>query len=384
MPLLLALFQQFSLVSPLANAVAIPLVSLLVTPLALLGNLPGMDWALQLAHAVLVPLIDLLAWLASWPGALWQQHAPPGWAVPLALLGVFWLLLPQGFPARGLGAVWLLPLFFIPPVRPPPGALWVTVLDVGQGQAVHVQTAHHDLIIDTGPDFGGNTDAGSRILVPYLRAVGVARLDRLIVSHADRDHAGGMAGLLAAVPAMEILTSIEKSALAGRHASRRCIAGETWLWDDVRFLMLHPTLPDYARRRSTNAMSCVLKIESAYGSVLIPGDIEGVAEAELLIRQGAALASDLLVAPHHGGRRTSSPEFVAAVAAREVIFSAGYRNRFQHPWPAVESRYRTTGAGIHRTDRDGAVRIELEAQRTRVIHSGEARRRYWHVVETDR
>lgn len=362
MPLLLALFQQFSLVSPFANALAIPVVSLVVTPLTLLGAVPGFAWAFDLAHALLIPLMDFLHWLATWPGALWQQHAPPPWAVPLALLGAAWLLLPRGFPARGLGAVLFLPLFFIPPERPAAGELAVTVLDVGQGQAVHVRTATHDLIFDTGPDFGGAADAGNRILVPYLRAVGVMRLDRLIVSHADSDHAGGAESLLAAVPAGSV--------------ERRCVAGDVWEWDGVRFHVLHPPAADYARKLPSNALSCVLKIDADQGSVLIPADIEGKAERELLERHGAALRADILVAPHHGGKKTSSPAFVAAVGAREVIFPVGYRNRFGHPHPEVVERY--AGANIHRTDRDGAVTLKVGAGGTAIVHEREARRRYWH------
>lgn len=374
LPVLLALFQQFSLVSPLANAVAIPVVSLLVTPLALLGSLPGFGWALALAHALLAPLIDFLQWLATWPGALWQQHAPPAWAVPLALLGAAWLLLPRGVPARWLGLLAFLPLLLIPPERPAPGSLALTVLDVGQGQAVHVRTTTHDLLFDAGPDFGGAADAGSRIVVPYLRAVGAARLDALIVSHADRDHAGGAASVLAALPVRDFLTSMQDSALAGR----RCEDGMAWEWDGVRFRILHPAPADYAEKRPTNAMSCVLKIDSSHGSVLIPGDIEGKAEAELLARHGEAVRADVLVAPHHGGKRTSSPEFVAAVGAREVVFPVGYRNRFGHPHADVLARYAAAGAAVARTDQAGAVGIVLDGRGRVLRREREAHRRYWH------
>lgn len=375
LPLLLALFQQFSLVSPLANALAIPLVSLLVTPLALLGCLPGFVWALDLAYGLLAPLMDFLGWLAGWPGAVWQQHAPPPWAVPLALLGAAWLLLPRGFPARWLGGMLFLPLFLVPPERPAPGAFALTVLDVGQGQAVHVRTASHDLMFDAGPDFGGAADAGSRILVPYLRAAGVTRLDRLVVSHADRDHAGGAASLLAAVPVAATLSSLEKSALAGRY----CADGEGWEWDGVRFSILHPAPADYGRKLPTNALSCVLKIEGAHGAALIPGDVEGRAEAELLARHGADLRADVLVAPHHGGRRTATPEFVAAVGAREVLFPVGYRNRFGHPHPEAQARFAAAGARLHRTDAHGALRVTLDGQGVLVRHERETRRRYWHA-----
>jgi competence protein ComEC len=361
-PLLLALFQQFSLVSPFANALAIPLVSLLVTPLTLLGSLPGCAWALDLAHLLLVPLMDFLHWLARLPGALWQQHAPPPWAVPLAVLGAAWMLLPRGFPVRWAGVLLLLPILLIAPGRPAPGALAMTVLDVGQGQAVHVQTATHDLMFDAGPSFGTQSDAGSRILVPYLRARGVQRLDRLIVSHADNDHAGGADSLLAAVP-----VGVDE---------RHCIDGQRWEWDGVRFRVLHPLETDYEDKRPSNALSCVLRIESAHGSVLIPGDIEGRAEAELLSRHGIGVRSDILVAPHHGGKKTASPDFVAAVGAREVIFPVGYRNRFAHPHPNVLERF--GAARIHRTDRDGAVTLKVGAGGTAITHEREVRRRYWH------
>lgn len=364
-PLLLALFQQVSLVSPLANAVAIPLVSLLITPLALVGSLPGFRWALTLAHALLVPLMDFLGWLAHLPGALWQQQAPPVWCVPVAVVGVAWLLLPRGFPARWAGALLFLPLFLIAPERPGTGELKLTVLDVGQGQAVHVQTATHDLMFDAGPAYGGagaQADAGSRILVPYLRAVGVRRLDTLIVSHADRDHAGGADSLLAAVP-----VTVEE---------RHCADGQGWEWDGVRFRVLHPPAQDYERKAPSNALSCVLKIESPYGSVLVPGDLEAKAEAEFLARHRDDARSDILVAPHHGGKKTSSPAFVAAVGAREIVFPVGYRNRFGHPHPEVLARY--ADANIHRTDRDGAVTLKVGAGGTALRREREATRRYWH------
>ncbi|MFN4148469.1 MAG: DNA internalization-related competence protein ComEC/Rec2 [Rhodocyclaceae bacterium] len=368
-PLLLALFQQFSLVSPFANAVAIPLVSLVVTPLVLVGCLPGFGWALQLAHALLVPLMDFLGWLAALPGALWQQHAPPAWAVPLAVLGVIWLLMPRGFPARWAGVLPFLPLFLSFPERPAQGELTLTVLDVGQGQAVHLQTATHDLMFDAGPAFNAQSDAGSRILVPYLRAIGVRRLDALIVSHADRDHAGGAEALRAALPIL-----VEE---------RHCVDGQGWEWDGVRFRILHPQASDYLGQRPDNALSCVLKIESSHGSVLIPGDLEGEAEAEFLARHHDEARADILVAPHHGGKKTSSPAFVAAVGAKHVIFPVGYRNRFGHPDARVLARYEALGARIHRTDRDGAVMLKIGAGGTAPGHAREAGRRYWHNTAFD-
>jgi competence protein ComEC len=193
LPALLALFQQFSLVSPLANAVAIPVVSFVITPLVLAGALPFLDPLLSLAHLVTAWLMAFIDWLAGLPLAMWQQAAPPAWSVLLALAGGVWLLLPRGFPARWLGLLAFLPLLTIVPPRPEPGAAEVTVLDVGQGLAIHVQTATHDLLFDAGPAFSADADSGNRIIAPYLRAMGVRGLDALVISHADKDHEGGAA-----------------------------------------------------------------------------------------------------------------------------------------------------------------------------------------------
>jgi competence protein ComEC len=130
-------------------------------------------------------------------------------------------------------------------------------------------------------------------------------------------------------------------------------------------------------------MSCVLRIDSAHGSVLIPGDLEGPAEAALLARHGDELRADVLVAPHHGGKRTSTAAFVSAVSPGEVIFPVGYRNRYGHPWSAVADRYASAGARIHRTDRHGAVRVVLDAAGQHYVHQREARARYWHNTPVD-
>jgi competence protein ComEC len=184
----------------------------------------------------------------------------------------------------------------------------------------------------------------------------------LIVSHADMDHAGGADSLIAAMP-----VSTDQ---------RHCVDGQDWEWDGVRFRVLHPLATDYDSKRPSNALSCVLKIESQHGSVLIPGDLEGRAEAEFLARYRDDAQADILVAPHHGGKKTATPEFVAAVGAREVIFPVGYRNRFGHPHPDVLARF--DKARIHRTDREGAVTLKVGAGGTAVVHARDTSRRYWH------
>lgn len=370
LPILLLLFQQFSLVSPLANALAIPLVSFVVTPLALLFAV--LPWApvLHFDHWLLAWLMRLIEALAGWP--LWEQAAPPAGAALLAMLGVLWLLLPRGFPARPVGLCLLLPALFWPAARPPEGAAWVDVLDVGQGSAVVVRTARHSLLYDAGPQYSAESDAGSRVVVPFLRAAGVRRLDALLVSHRDKDHSGGVGAVLDAVPVTRIVSSFDD---VGELPGERCVAGQAWEWDGVRFRILHPQPADYARpARGTNGMSCVLRIDAAGGGMLLTGDI-GAPEERALLHAGQDLAATVLLAAHHGSRSSTTPPFLAAVAPRDVVFSVGYRNRFRHPHPEVLERL--ADSAVWRTDRDGAVRVELAAATTLRAQRSE-QRRYWH------
>jgi len=378
LPALLALFQQFSLVSPIANAVAIPVVSLLVTPLALAGSLPLLDPLLVLAHWLMAAMMRLVDALAALPLAVWQQAAPPVWAVLLALAGGAWLLLPRGFPARWLGLLAFLPLLTVQAPRPPPGTAEIVVLDVGQGLAIHVRTAGHDLLFDTGPSYSADADSGSRIIAPYLRAMGVRRLDALVISHADRDHEGGAASVLAAMPVAVMKTSLpfEHPLSAQPVPHELCVDGDAWEWDGVRFEMLHPAGEALSRR--TNDLSCVLRIDAGGRAMLLTSDIEAVSERALLERHGGRLGASVMTAPHHGSRTSSTPEFIAAVAAHEVIFPVGYRNRFGHPREDVVARHAASGATLHRTDRDGAVRVLLAPQGVSLRHQRDESRRYWH------
>jgi competence protein ComEC len=261
------------------------------------------------------------------------------------------------------------------------GALHVAVLDVGHGVAVVVRTARHALLYDTGPSFGPDADSGSRIIVPYLRAVGVKRLNGVIVSHDDDDHSGGAVSVLQAVPVGWLMTSMPDLDPAVLMAERsiRCHAGAHWEWDGVRFEILHPTRASYDDSRvKDNDRSCVLKIESPALSVLLPGDIERRSERALVAARPDALRADVLLAPHQGSRTSSSPGFIAAVGTRAVIFPVGYRNRFGHPRGDVLERYVEDGARVYRTDRDGALLIEAARNGpVRITPFRAIRRRYW-------
>ncbi|MPZ42944.1 MAG: DNA internalization-related competence protein ComEC/Rec2 [Betaproteobacteria bacterium] len=377
-PLLLAMFQQISLVSPAANAFAIQAISLVVVPAALLGAALPFDFILQLAHAAMALTMAGLEWLAAMPESVWQQHAPPPWSVAVALCGIGWILLPRGFPARWIGAAGLLPLFLVLPPPPPSGSVRMIVLDVGQGLAIVIRTHRHALLYDAGPAYAPDADSGIRIVVPYLRASGVRRLDGMIVSHADADHAGGAASVLAAVPVGWLASSLPGD--HGLHAAAResgpCLAGQRWEWDGVRFEMLHPLVGHDALRLKANDRSCVLRMTIGATRVLIAGDIEARSEHEMLHR-GVSVRAEILVAPHHGSITSSTPEFVATVHPDVAVFSAGYRNRFRHPRPEVVERYQQIGSRILRSDRQGALEFEIADPSWQITAERERRRRYW-------
>lgn len=383
LPLTLALFQEVSLISPFANAFAIPLVSLLVVPITLIGVVLPFDFGLHLAHELMSWCYRALAFLAATPNAVWQSHAPPPPAVALGLAGVAMLLLPRGIGLRLVGAVLMLPLFLVVPNKPAEGELWVTILDVGQGLSAVVRTARHTLVYDTGPQFSAESDAGSRIAVPYLRGEGLRALDALIVTHDDEDHTGGARSLIAARNPAWILTSLEptREILNAAREVLRCDTGDKWHWDGVDFEILHPTPEDYQdATRKNNNLACVLKISAPGGSVLMTADIEKRSEQEILARDALALKSDVLVVPHHGSKTSSTPAFLDAVAPTLAILPVGYRNRFRHPHEDVVARYLERDITLLRTDERGAITLKFSADRpgTPAVSAYRGtRQRYW-------
>ena len=383
----LALFQQVSLVSALANAIAIPAITLAVVPLTLIAVALPIDLLLHVGHAVLQVVMRWLEWLAGSSAAAWSTHAPRAWTVVVAIAGVIWLFAPRGVPGRVLGAAWLLPLLLLTSREVPAGSVRVTVLDVGQGLAVVAATAHHVLVYDAGPRFGDAADAGARIVVPFLRATGILRIDTLVLSHADSDHSGGALSLMRTVPVEALISSLPDDhpilVHAGRDVRRaRCAAGMQWTWDGVTFTLLHPRPRHYDEpARKSNDLSCVLRIVAGDRRLLLTGDIEAPSEAELLV-QGAPLAADVVVVPHHGSRTSSTADFIAAVSPSIAIVAAGYRNRFGHPRADVLARYRRAGAAHARTDLSGAITLALEPG-VAPLAQGERdrRRRYWYDAQ---
>ncbi|CAN5323323.1 DNA internalization-related competence protein ComEC/Rec2 [soil metagenome] len=422
-PLTLVFFQQVSLVGLAANFIAIPLVTLVITPLALLGVMAPPLWALG---AVIVDLMcTMLAWLASWPWAVWTAAASPTWAQLSGLAAALVLLLPLPWRVRVLSLPLVLPLMLPRPELPAEGTFDVVAVDVGQGTAVLVRTRNHLLVYDTGPQYLPESDAGQRVLVPLLKARGEPRIDKLVLSHRDTDHVGGAASLLDAMPTASLLGSLDAGHPLMAHPElvgklvERCHAGQKWRWDGVDFEVLHPERDDYeAKSAGANRLSCVVLVSgSAIGSesrpdstatptalpmptstanssgasaatagrpqrLLLAGDIEREQESRLVARYGSALRSDVLMAPHHGSRTSSTPAFIAAVAPTMVVFQSGYKNRFGHPAPDVVDRYRAKGAITYGSTECGAW-IWTGERRDEASCQRDVARRYWHWVADD-
>jgi competence protein ComEC len=357
-PLTLLLFQQFSVVGLLANLLAIPLVTLAVTPLALLGVLWAPLWSV--AAALLEGLNAVLALLAGWSGAVWTAAVAPPWAQLAALLAGWLAVAPLPWRLRLLALPLLMPVALPPPSRPAPGFFEVVAADVGQGTAVLVRTHAAVLVYDSGPRYGVGRDAGERVLVPLLQALGERRIDTLFISHRDMDHAGGAASLLRALPVGELRSSLEPghALLSSGVAHVRCEAGQRWERDGVRFAVLHPDAAAYgARGTRPNALSCVLQVTDAAGRrLLLTGDIGAAQEAALLAADAAALRSTLLLVPHHGSAGSSTPAFLDAVAPAVAVVQAGHHNRFGHPAPDVVQRLRARGIEMVQTPDCGAWR----------------------------
>lgn len=381
-PLSLLLFNQVSLVGLLANAVAIPVVTLVVTPLALLGVVWAPVW-LAAAWAVGV-LAIFLQWLASWPWASISVATAPLWCAVAGVLGGGLLAtrLPWGW--RALGVPLLLPVLLWQPVRVPPGQFELLAADIGQGNAVLVRTAGHSLLYDAGPKFSRESDAGHRVLVPLLRALG-DRLDVLMVSHRDTDHIGGAAAVLAMQPEARLMSSIEAvHPLQALRKASRCVAGQRWEWDGVAFEVLHPAAADYGvAGNKPNAMSCVLRITDGSQTALLVGDIESPQELRLATANPASLKADVLLMPHHGSKTSSSAIFLDAVKPQWAVAQAGYRNRFGHPVDSVVAQYEERGIRVVKSPQCGAARWSSQDPET-VRCQREEGKRYWHHAPAQR
>jgi competence protein ComEC len=282
--------------------------------------------------------------------------------------------LPMGM--RLLGLPLMLPVLLWQTPRPAHGQFELLAADVGQGNAVIVRTASHALVYDTGPRFSSESDAGQRVLVPLLRALG-ERVDSVVLSHRDSDHTGGAAAVLAMQPQAALLSSIEaQHPLQALRPARQCAAGQRWVWDGVSFDVLHPQAQDYAVASKPNAVSCVVRISNGAQTALLAGDIEQPQEARLVATEEASLQADVLLVPHHGSKTSSSAAFLQAVRPRVALVQAGYRNAFGHPAAPVLERYRERGIEVVDSVHCGAATWASSAPRE-VLCERDRSRRYW-------
>ncbi|MGO4311819.1 DNA internalization-related competence protein ComEC/Rec2 [Pseudomonas sp. KB_15] len=354
-PLLLAMGLPISLSGPLANLFAVPWISLVVLPPALLGTL-----------LLPVPYVgEKLLWLAGglidgWFRGLglvsgqvpaWVPAAVPLWAWLIGAIGTFLLLLPRGVPMRPLGWPLLLMLVFSPRPMLQEGMAEVWQLDVGQGLAILVRTRHHTLLYDAGPRFG-ELDQGERVVLPALRILGVKGIDLMLISHAHADHAGGAPAIAKGLPVKQVVSG-EPSDLPVELQAERCESGRQWTWDEVDFQLWHWPLAG-----DSNQNSCVLLIEANGERLLLSGDIDAAAERALL-DSPLALPTDWLQAPHHGSRSSSSMALLDVLQPKGALISRGQGNSFGHPHPTVIARYQKRGMAIYDSAEHGAIRLQL-------------------------
>lgn len=377
-PLLLFFFQQVSIIAPLANLIAVPVVSFLAVPLSLLTVMvmfvsPVLAGKLLfLVDAVLQGLWWILNELASAPLSAINHAEPSFWALCFAIPGVLIMLAPAGMPARWLGLVMFLPLAFTKPEQPEAGNFKMTLLDVGQGLSAVVQTSHHVLVYDTGAKFSEQSDMGQSVLLPFLRKQGVDKIDSLVISHGDNDHIGGAESLLAGIETEQVLTSVPQQ--LSSHSPIACAAAQSWDWDGVIFTVLSPRPPGFV---SENDNSCVLKIQSEKNSVLLTGDIEAAAESWLVGVYGEQLKADVLIAAHHGSKTSSTLTFLQTVQPDYVLIPAGYRNQFGFPHQSVLKRYQDIKAKWLNVSDQGAIFVEADKESLAVQSMRAVESKYW-------
>lgn len=363
LPLSIWIFRDYSLVSFIANVIAIPWVGLIILPLCAISLVliflcPLLaKFTLLLADKSLSILWLILTWFSHWSWASWQQPNLPIGYLLAAMVGILLLLLPRGFPGKFLGVFWLLPLLTYKPPVPQWGEIQFSLLDVGQGLSAVVQTKNHVLVFDTGAKWNVNQDMGQAVILPFLQSQGIHKLDKLVISHADLDHRGGAQSILERLPVGQIITSVPL--LFAQHKVDYCLAGMHWQWDGVNFLFLNPSIEQLNRG---NNSSCVLRIATGKNSILLPGDIELEAEKNLLNTMKNDLPSTIIVAPHHGSKTSALKEFIGEVQPTYVLYSIGYLNRYHFPHQEVLKTYNDFGVIAYDTVSAGTIQFTINQQ----------------------
>jgi competence protein ComEC len=352
-------FQQATLASFIANTIAIPWVSFVVLPLTLIGVVfwllvPAVgSFCWWLAAQALAFIWPLLQTLAAWKCFAWNSYLAIDIKLLAALFAVTLLLAPRGIPGRLLGLIGFLPALLITPKMPMQGEAWITVLDVGQGLAIVVQTKQHTLLYDAGPYFNKHFDAGSAVVAPFLLQAGVHKIDLFMISDNINAYSGGGDSVLSSLPISQILTNVAWLFRPGLASA--CDSSDKWVWDGVTFQVLYPVI------ESNNNGSCVLRISTASQSILLSGNLAAVDEKKLVQIYGNHLATAILIAPSFGSATSSSSIFISAVHPQYVVFSTGYRNRYELPNLAILTRYQAQGVRVYTTAAEGAIHFILKS-----------------------
>ena len=380
-PLLLLYFQQVSLIAPLANAIAIPLLGLFIVPVALaalilLYLLPGLaSYLLAFCDSLLVYLETVLQWMLQIPHAYLNLPQPSLYAALAAGFGVLLITSPKGFPGRYLAVFCFAPALFLEFSRPAFAEIKMNVLDVGQGLAIIIATQNHTLVYDTGSHMPDGLDMGNAVVLPYLYQQGVNKLDYLIISHGDNDHSGGAESIMQHLKVSDILSSDPR--WAESEQGRYCQTGQHWQWDGVDFTILSP--PPTAFEKENNN-SCVLQIQTQGQSLLLTGDIEQETENWLGEHFGNLLRSQILLSPHHGSKTSSSKAFISWVQPELTIISSGYLNRFHFPHPSVVAIYQEFSGSYLNTATSGAIELKTRQDGFSFTTQREQRKNYWRYL----
>jgi competence protein ComEC len=375
LPLVAAFFGTISLVAAPANMIAVPVVMFTIVPLCLLSVVAVAAGYPAIASACLAPadrVLELLWTLLTAMSEMEYAHVALDleiWQALALLSGILWLMLGKS-GTRKWSLVCALVLFVPGPGVPAHGEFRLVVLDVGQGLSVVVATENRTLVYDTGPRYPSGFSLADAVVTPYLRSNAVEQIDTLVISHGDNDHRGGYEDLRSAFPVGRVLSSVAFELRGARY----CVEGQSWMWDGVRFEILHP---ETTRSVAHNNASCMIRISSSHGSVLLTGDIEAEAEYSLLRRRSARLNSDVLLVPHHGSATSSTEAFLDHVDPAWAIVSAGYVNRYGHPRPEIMERYRARRIETINTAASGAVTVEVRGEGIEVTGRRQTRPRYW-------
>ena len=402
-PMTLWWFSQMSLISPFANAFAIPLVSFVVTPLAMLGAvLPWIfgEVCLWIAHTSIDWMVVLLRPMSAWDWSVIHASKPSFWMLVLSMVGVLIAIRPGplnlNWKSRISGLLLCGGLFLPKWNFISEGDFEVLAWDIGQGTAILVRTSNHQMLYDAGPVSSASNDPGVRILLPYLRAEGITHLDRLALSHRDSDHIGGVESLLKGIPMTDVRASIpewhplQKAFNEANVPAQPCQAGHSWEWDGVKFIIWHPaprmTFASEFHEGKPNELSCVIEVRNQFHSFWLTGDVEKNGEREITERlQGDVLAlkelesrNKVFMAPHHGSNTSSTPIFLNTLMPNWAFSQTGYKNRYRHPHPFVISRYQNMGISLLDTSQTGAQIWRFEQENMHFEDERNSKRRIWY------